>query len=258
MRIYPPSKIAEFVGVPGDLTKAECVSLVNRLEADDPSIRFTLVRDEHWMPTVRRFTLCIHRDDRERAGPILRAVGEVSSSPPAGSWRLRTDPRLAACVRQYVRAHDANDALAVQVAEYDLILNLGWLVENLFAEEPLRDSSDLWLDGIIERSITIRPPFGVTILGEVYCGRASDYTVDRVPFAAELETSAGALSLDRFVVRFGRLDDLIAERILQPSLPEMRVGSENEYRLRFGVAHAYFDGPPLIWAIEIAKGANGS
>jgi hypothetical protein len=253
MRIFPPSEAGQLLNTLGGLTEEELALVESRLKTEAPDVRFLHVPDESWIPWVRRFTLRVHRDDRQRASPVIDAVLRVLDPLSFRPRVLRWESALAAHLRQYVRAREAGDPVATTVARKDLFADLEWLLESLLGEEPLSRSLDIWLDGISAEWVTMTPPFGLSILGQVTCGRASDGQQGQRPFAAELATSKDAAALDHFVARFGRLDELVSEGVIKDGRPDLLLGGGDTYRIRIGVPVAYFDQPPIDWAFEVIK-----
>src|SRR5262249_52586988 len=147
------------------------VGIEHQLAADAPDIRFLMVQDESWITTVRRYTLRFHRDDREKARLLIdKALTALDPSKPVGRVG-RTEARLAATVRQYVRAKDAEDRVASQEAGSDLCRSLQWMVEVLIHYARLNQAVDLWLDGIGGTLTTIEARYRVAMLGHIWSGR---------------------------------------------------------------------------------------
>src|SRR5579884_1908389 len=115
MRIWAPQGDAEFMPVLGDLTEEQLAVVERNLKAAVPDVRFIRVQDGTWIPALRRFTIKVHREDRERASPVISATTRALSPMLLRRRAIREERDVAALVRQYVRATGDGDPVAADV-----------------------------------------------------------------------------------------------------------------------------------------------
>ena len=112
MRIHAPRDDDEFVDVIGGLKEEELVVVERLLATDAPDIRFVRVQDENWIPSVRRYTIKVHREDRERFSVLVFAMLGVLTPMLFQPRVVAEELEVAAQVRHYVRAIEADDSTA--------------------------------------------------------------------------------------------------------------------------------------------------
>jgi hypothetical protein len=157
---------------------------------------------------------------------------------------------LAALVRQYVRAANADDQVAAGQMFYLLARDVEGLFVTLLAPAQAAGSVHVWFDGIGGQQVTVIPPFGLEILGSIACCGGSDDCFLRQPFTAEIRAAADHSSLESFVARFGDRERLVAKGIIACAASDYVLTG---YRVRIGSSVPFIDGQLVQWAFEFTK-----
>jgi hypothetical protein len=217
-----------------------------------PSVRLLREQDEVSHPAVVRFTLKIHREDRERALGVVHDVLErICPSRP----RLTRDDRdIAALVRQFARAVQASDRIAAQLMEAFLCRDIQYLLERLLVRAKIDWAVKLWFDGLHGQDVKLVGPFEVEILGYIWIG--DNQTQE--PFEARLRASESGPGLEWFCARFGDCTRLIAEGVIRRDVAEDYPVEESTYKVRVGATVPRKDGQLVEWAFEFTKHGAGT
>lgn len=251
MEIYAPCSDAEYVSTLGAMTADEFALLESRLKEEIPPLRFLKEPEEGVFPTIPLYTLRIHRDDRDRSHSAIQEV--LQRLWPQG-FGIRSDDReLAARVRQYVRALEAGDRVAVKLMKRDLTFALESHLNRLLYKSKLGQSVSVWMDGIVAQQVHVVAPLGLLIQGYVYAGRASDGSQWREPFEAELHASHEGDALAQFFARFGDLERLVSEGVIRADVSEDYPLDESVFQVRVGNCVTRREGQLLEWAFEFTK-----
>src|SRR5262249_61200926 len=89
MHIYPPSDANEFGLVVGNLSEEEFSRFEQRLRNELPDVRYLKVPDKKgFFATSQRFSLAIHREDRQRALSVIWETKESFSPTPGLNQRI--------------------------------------------------------------------------------------------------------------------------------------------------------------------------
>jgi hypothetical protein len=160
---------------------------------------------------------------------------------------------LAILIRQYVRASQADDQVAAAAMYHLLGRDLEGAFVSLLSPAKEKGGIDLWFDGIGAEQVKVLPPFGLEILGYIWCGRGSDGSQWQEPLAAELRASAHHSSLRGFNARFGDRERLISERVILCDPSDYEVAG---FRVRIGSAVPGWERQPVPWqwGCEFLKG----
>jgi hypothetical protein len=251
MLIYAPSDGEEFAPVVGGLTEDEFRLIEDCLITQAPGVRYLKVADGGTHPSVQRFTLLLHREDRERALPAVdEAVNRIRPYVSRIEWMDRT---LAVLVRQAARAREAGDQAAVDLMVSYLFREAQWLLEVLLNRAKTEGAVDLWLDGISAEDVAFVSPFGLEARGHIHVGRSSDGSQWHEPFEAELQASVGAPALERFVVRFGERGRLVSEAVVRADLEEEHPLGGRAFAVRAGSRAPRCAEQALDWAFVFTK-----
>jgi hypothetical protein len=260
MQIYGPSDRTEFVPVIGGLTENEFQHFEQRLLHDMPDVRYQKHPDQEFFAQVQRFTLVIHRDDRNRAiSSIYETIESLRLRPGINRRIVAREQEIAALVRQYVRAKEANDAAAIDVMASRLSFSLALFLDTIlhfaesFQDRRLREELHLSHQRVNIRDITTTAHFALVIVGVIDVHVARLVRTVREPLVAEIRTSEKAPTLDTFVVRFGDWDRLVATQYTPSPLPSSLACVTCPYRITIGESIAYPSAQPVRWAFEFAK-----
>ena len=258
MFIYAPSPEAEYAPVFGQLTLEQIGLFERRLSAQVPAVRFVILEEERIHPTVERFILKLHRDDRDRAMAAVQEI--VDQIVPLLFPRIKVhDRNIATLIRQLWRAHEADDQIAIRLMKEYLCSELGAIVERLLMKIHRDGAVDLRLDGIGAQEVSFVPPFGLKIIGYIYVGRGSDlFNCGRRPFEAELGASDDSSALERFNVRFGDLAHLTSATVIKADATDSYSYDDTVFSVRVGRSVPHQAGQLVEWAFEIAKSVTST
>jgi hypothetical protein len=166
---------------------------------------------------------------------------------------MKSDPpeySLAALIRQYVRAASADDKVAANQMFGLLARDLESLFVSLLGPALKEHRVELWFDGIGGQQVNVRQPFGLQILGSIWCcGGPQDCYLEQ-PLAAAMRAAANHSSLEAFVARFGDRENLVAKGIIQCEACDYEM---ERYQVRIGESVPLVDGLPFHWAFEFTK-----
>ena len=250
MLIYAPCPDAEFVPVFGGLTPEQFNLLESYVVAVVPAVRYLKELDERIHPAVQRFTLKLHRDDRERARPAIHeAWNRIRPLPRITA----ADHELAALLRQLARAREADDLIAAKVMERHLVRSIESLLERLLHQAKVEGVVNLWLDGISAQEVQFAAPYGLGMRGYIYVGRSSDASQWQEPFEAELRSSAHGPGLEDFVARFGNRARLASPTATLGDLAEDCPIDDGTFSVRVGGSVPRTGGELVEWALEFRK-----
>ena len=247
MLICAPQPDATFAPVIGGLTDEEFSLFERRLRLAVPMVRYTKEQDEGTHPAVQRFTLKIHCEDRERALGIVHEVLEGIS--PRRPRLEREDREIAALVRQYSRALQADDRIAAELMETYLCQSIQHLLGLLLVRAKIEWAVELWFDGLHAQDMKLVGPFELEILGYIWIG--TNQTQE--PFEAQLQAPERGSVLKRFCARFGDRSRLTAESVIRQDVSETYPVEESAYSVRVGTTVPNMDGQLVEWAFEFAK-----
>jgi hypothetical protein len=124
--------------------------------------------------------------------------------PDVSDTLADTELRLAAWIRQLVRARAAEDANAEHLEAIDVCSGLSWLLAEHLETAPGWDR-ELWVDGLIGARVVLEGSERVKVVGQMVCaplaGTGASQRVE--PFEAEVEISPGNAGLKHYTLRMG-------------------------------------------------------
>ena len=250
MLIYGPQPEAEYVPVLGGLTEEEKGLFESRLRALVPALRFLTEADEDGHPAIRRFLLKLHREDRVRATAAVHEVMERIRPPLS---RIEApDQDIAALVRQFARAHEADDRPAARLMRGYPCREIEYLLTRLLERAKVAWAVDLWLDGVSAQECTFVPPLGLDVRGHVDVVGPSGF-MKREPLEAELRASKDSPALEWFNARFGDRTRLAAEGVIRADAGYNHPSEVGAYRVRIGSSVTRHAGQLVEWAFEFTK-----
>jgi hypothetical protein len=112
---------------------------------------------------------------------------------------------LAAAFRQLLRAHEADDTVAVWMATGSFCISLRLQLKDLLSREMAWDSKERWLDGFAKNRILFQRPRRVRIADALIWGLRADVGGPQwaSPFEAVLELCPNLDDLASYTIRLG-------------------------------------------------------
>lgn len=114
---------------------------------------------------------------------------------------------IAAIIRQYFRALEANDSEAVELESVDLCSATSWLLEEHLKCAPDWDSEQRWLDGVIDSNVVDLAKLCVQIEGKVVWGLSEDPGGKQWSEPLWARMHASDEGLEQYEIRFGHANE---------------------------------------------------
>jgi hypothetical protein len=120
----------------------------------------------------------------------------------------KAEARLAARLRQYIRADNANDRMATSIEADAIGQNLSQLLSLHLEGESGWNSKERWIDGMVEARFTVSRSGHANIMGRIVWGLIKDTGGPQWfdPFQAEVIIGGPDGELERYSLHFGDRD----------------------------------------------------
>lgn len=115
-----------------------------------------------------------------------------------------SEVKLAAHIRQLMRAYNAGDQVAVREEKIAICSMLAWLLTECLERESSWDAVEQWIDGLTGARFTVEPPDRIAVEGQMVWGLVSEPggTQWLEPFEAEVQISWPMDGLKAYTLRF--------------------------------------------------------
>jgi hypothetical protein len=171
--------------------------------------------------------------------------------------------KLAAWIRQLLRARRARDAIAEELEAVSVCTAVSWLLAEHLESAGKWESTERWLDGLIGASVIIEGRDQVKVVGQMTWGLADKPGGHQWadPFEAQFELARGGIS--RYTIRFGDNRPLREKRIISGWYTTLADKNGKVccryYKPRFGKrmkVNNRIEPESGVWAFQFSKGCG--
>lgn len=163
------------------------------------------------------------------------------------------ETRLAATIRDYMRARDAGDQFAVKFGAEHICQGLGYLLNRFLEVADGWDSRERWIDGMVGARVEVIASDRIHVAGPMVWGLRADVGGEQwaEPLEAELTIGWEISDLKQYHLHFGDRRELDAKRVT-PGLYDTVAGLDE--LPKGGMLHGPISFRPLLGESEDRKG----
>jgi hypothetical protein len=152
---------------------------------------------------------CAFIDNVRTRDVMIREMKQIAKSAARVTERLtKAEARLAARLRQYIRAQNANDRIATSIEADAILQNLSHLLSLHLEDESGWNSQERWVDGVVGAKLAVSSSGQAKAVGRIVWGLLKDTGGPQwfEPFDAEVIIGGPEGDLERYSLRFGDRD----------------------------------------------------
>lgn len=180
-------------------------------------------------------------------------------------FRLGSEDRLAATIRDYMRARDAGDERSVEFGAESICHLLGCLLGACLRDMDDWNSDERWIDGMVGAQVEVLASDRIRVAGHMVWGLLSDVGGAQwaEPFEADLTIGWKTYDLTRYSLRFADHRGLDEKRVTSGSYAALaNANGSIRFKPTFsesGKCNGFPDQtthPPVTWRYEFKNAGS--